>query len=180
MACDREDPSSLLVTLLRCVARHSLWAQPMKATRQSRLLAPVPGQRRRSDTPPHALLATLCLIAVTCGATQEPFAREADDAASALSAAAATLDFTHAGKLTATYARASFVIYRDQLVGREERLLRREGAPDRAALERLLVLYREALFAVQEPCLDESCDWRSQLSVMTSASEALREAGRSR
>jgi hypothetical protein len=129
-----------------------------------------------------ALLLTLALIAgAGCALAQSGFARTAGNAGAAFAAAAVTLRFAHEGKLTAAYARASFVNYRAELDGLDAQLPAQDGAPDARTLRRLLDVADPALRAVDAPCLDAGvdagCDWRGQVTAMQRASAALLKAG---
>lgn len=125
-----------------------------------------------------ALLLALALIAgAGCALAQSGFARTAGNAGAAFAAAAVTLRFAHEGKLTAAYARASFVNYRAELDGLDARLPAQDGAPDAHTLRGLLDLARLALRVVDAPCLDTRCDWQAQVAAMRRASAALLKAG---
>src|SRR5690349_24982844 len=62
-------------------------------------------------------LALALIVGAGCALAQSAFARTAGNAGAAFAAAAVTLRFAHEGKLTAAYARASFVNYRAELDG---------------------------------------------------------------
>jgi len=129
-----------------------------------------------------AFLLALALIAgAGCALAQSGFARAAGNAGAAFAAAAVTLRFAHEGKLTAAYARASFVNYRAELDGLDTRLPTQDGAPDARTLRLLLDLSGPALRAVDAPCVDAgvdaSCDWQAQVAAMQRASAALLKAG---
>jgi hypothetical protein len=126
-------------------------------------------------------LALALIVGAGCALAQSAFARTAGNAGAAFAAAAVTLRFAHEGKLTAAYARASFVNYRAELDGLDAQLPTQDGAPDARTLRRLLDLARPALRAVDAPCLDTrvdaGCDWRGQVAAMQRASAALLKAG---
>lgn len=126
-----------------------------------------------------ALLALLALIlaATGCTMTQTPFERAAGDAGSAFAASATTLAYAHDGKLTKAYARASFVIYRAQLKGLDRSLPALDGAPDPSTVRHLIELAQAAHPAVDDPCLDDGCDWRAQVEALQRASDAFLQAG---
>ena len=83
----------------------------------------------------------------------------------------------HQGKVTAAYARAAFANYQSELSGLDQQLPSQTGAPDAASVQHLLRLYKPAMQAINQPCLDASCDWRSQLASLMQASEAFLKAG---
>jgi hypothetical protein len=116
-----------------------------------------------------ALLAVL-LTLTGCAMTQSDFAQTADTVGSAFAAAATTLAYAHYKKLTPAYAAASFVSFQDEVQGVAEQLPSLQGAPSARAVRQLLALYEPAERAVMHPCLDPSCDWRTQV-------QALRRAG---
>ncbi|MDQ3871181.1 MAG: hypothetical protein M3301_06165 [Chloroflexota bacterium] len=122
------------------------------------------------------LLAGVSIL-TACGPSPSEFARTSSDAASTLSAAAATLRLEHEGRLTRGYAQASFLNYGDALEGLDAELRSSQGAPGREAIEQLLALYRIAQGVINEPCLDEGCDWRSQVEALERAKEAFQNAG---
>jgi hypothetical protein len=123
------------------------------------------------------LLALALIAGAGCALAQSAFARTAGNAGAAFAAAAVTLRFAHEGKLTAAYARASFVNYRAELDGLDARLPTQDGAPDARTLRRLLDLARPALRVVDAPCLDTRCAWQAQVAAMRRASAALLKAG---
>jgi hypothetical protein len=123
-------------------------------------------------------IGLILLVALSgCVGTRTPFSRTALDAASTISAAATTLQFAHAGRLTREYAQGSFVSYRAALAGVTGDLPDHAGAPDAATVERLIDMVADAEAIVMSPCLDEACDWRSQVDTLVTARDALLEAG---
>lgn len=94
-----------------------------------------------------------------------------------MAAALITLTYAHEGKITYAYAASSFVNYRSELDGLDQQLPSQSGAPDARTVQHLIDLYKPAIQAVDSPCLNESCDWRTQVAVMNRASEAFLQAG---
>ena len=123
------------------------------------------------------LLPLLLLTLTSCQFTQSPFAKTTGDAGAAFAAASTTLSYAHEGKITYAYAASSFVNYRKELDGLDQQLSSQQGAPDVRTVQRLIDLYKPAIRAVDSPCLNESCDWRTQIVVMNRASEAFLQAG---
>ena len=122
-----------------------------------------------------AALAILALLA--CGPGKSEFQRNAGDAGAEMAAAARTLEALHQGRLTRQFARASFVNYREQLADIDSQLTSAEPHSDRAELQRLLALYRSAKPAIEDPCLEDDCDWRGQVKALDEASKAFVQAG---
>lgn len=125
------------------------------------------------------LIGLGCLLLMTVSAcspgafTQTPFVRQAQDAASSLSAAAATIEYVHTGKVDDRYARSSLSIYRQSLQGMESELPGLRGAPDETVLQPVISQLERARQVLDDPCLDDDCDWRAQLSTLDDASRAL-------
>lgn len=129
---------------------------------------------------PVALAASLLISLTACSPdafTQTPFVREAQDAASLLSAASMTIEYAHSGKMDDRFARSSLDIYREPLAGMALSLPRQRGAPDRSTLAPVVELLRDAQAVLADPCLDDSCDWRGQVAILDDASRALLELG---
>ena len=125
------------------------------------------------------LLLILLLIVTGCQFTQAAFPRMASNAGSAFAAAAVTLAYTHAGKVTYAYAAASFVNYQSELDGLDQTLPSQNGTPDKRTIQHLLALYKVAIQAIDSPCLSNACDWRTQVDALTRTSKAFLEAGSS-
>jgi L-aminopeptidase/D-esterase-like protein len=123
------------------------------------------------------LLLILLLIVTGCQFTQAAFPRMASNAGSAFAAAVTTLAYAHEGKLTYAYAAASFVNYQSELDGLDQALPSQNGAPDKGTVQHLLNLYKEAIKAVDSPCLNNSCNWQTQVNALNRASKAFLEAG---
>jgi L-aminopeptidase/D-esterase-like protein len=123
------------------------------------------------------LLLILLLIITGCQFTQAAFPRMASNAGSAFAAAATTLAYAHAGKVTYAYAAASFVNYQSELDGLDQVLPSQSGTPDKSTIQHLLALYNVAIKAVDAPCLSNACDWRIQVDVLNRTSKAFLEAG---
>ena len=124
-----------------------------------------------------ALLAAIAAIPVLsgCEVTKTQFQNTAGGAGE-LAAAATTLEYVHEGRLNRAYASSAFASYRDALLVTEKQLPTVPGAPDTGPVAELLTLYRPAYRAVEQPCLDDSCDWRAQVDALKKASEALVKA----
>lgn len=125
------------------------------------------------------LLLVLLVTAAGCRLTQSAFTRTADNAGSAFAAASTTLTYVHEGKISKAYAASSFVNYESELDGLDQKLPSQIGVPDARTLQRLLNLYKLAIKVIHSPCLDESCDWRTQVATLDSASKAFLEVGNS-
>ncbi len=123
------------------------------------------------------ILVILLAFATGCQLTQSAFSRIAGDTGAAFAAAATTLQYVHDGKISTNYASASFMSFQSELSGLNSLLPSQQGVPDTQTLHRLLDLYSSAMVAVNHPCLDESCDWQAQLTILKRASEAFLKAG---
>ena len=107
----------------------------------------------------------LVLLTVTgCQLTQSAFSRTVGNAGAVFSAASTTLSYAHEGKITSAYAQASFVNYQSELDGLDQQLPSQH-------------LYRPAMQAVIQPCLEESCHWQAQVAALNRASQAFLMAG---
>ena len=122
------------------------------------------------------LALTLATATAACSWAQSDFAKKASDAESTLAAAETTLRLRHEARLTLAYARGSFVNYRDALQGLEEELPTLPGAPPGGTVEKLAAVFREAERAIAEPCLDNECDWESQVASLKRAKDAFAAA----
>jgi hypothetical protein len=123
------------------------------------------------------LLALLIWTLAGCQFTQSPFALAVSSAGAEFAAAATTLSYVHSGKITAQYARASFVNYRSQLDGLDQQLPSQQGAPGKTTMNHLLALYKVAIRAVDQPCLAVSCNWQAQVAALNRASQAFLKVG---
>ncbi len=123
------------------------------------------------------ILVLLVFLTAGCQLAQSAFVKTTNNAGAAFSAASLTLSYAHQGKVTAAYARAAFANYQSELSGLDQQLPSQSGAPDAASVQQLLRLSNPAMQAINQPCLDASCDWRSQLAALTRASEAFLKAG---
>ena len=123
------------------------------------------------------LLPVLLLTITACQFTQSAFSKTTSNAGAAFAAASTTLTYAHEGKITYAYAASSFVNYRSELDGLDQQLSSQQGALDVRTVQHLIDLYKPAIHAVDSPCLNESCDWRTQIAVMNRASEAFLQAG---
>jgi hypothetical protein len=123
-----------------------------------------------------ALLALLMWTLAGCQFTQSPFALAVSSAGAEFAAAATTLSYVHSGKISTQYAQGSFVNYRSQLDGLDRQLPSQQGAPGRASIEQLLALYKVAIRAVDDPCLETSCNWQAQVAALNRASQAFLKA----
>lgn len=122
------------------------------------------------------LIVAALLAATACQATKSDFERQASDTGAELAAASRTLRAVHEGRLDVRYARASFANYEEQLSGVDSQVSSAEGTSAETR-QRLLELYRRARPAIEAPCLDGDCDWRSQLQALDAASAAFTAAG---
>ncbi|HEX6553867.1 MAG TPA: hypothetical protein VF026_13960 [Ktedonobacteraceae bacterium] len=123
------------------------------------------------------LLPVVLVLATGCQLTQTGFSRLAGDAGATFAAAATTIQYTHEGKLTPAYAASSFVNFQSQLNDLDATLPSQQGAPDKRTLQHLLDLEKQAMPAVNQPCLDTACNWHAQVEVLNRASEAFVKAG---
>jgi hypothetical protein len=131
----------------------------------------------RSSTAARTALALALLTATAaCSWAQSDFAKRASDAESTFAAAETTLRLRHEARLTLAYARGSFINYRDALQGLEEELPSLPGAPATDAVEKLAALLREAERAIEDPCLDNDCDWEPQVDLLKRAKDAFAAA----
>lgn len=127
-----------------------------------------------------ALVSSLLLSLTACSPdafTQTPFVREAEDAASLLSAASTTIEYAHSGKLNDRFARSSLLIYRESLEGMAASLPGQRGAPDEVTLAPAIERLRDAEGVLVDPCLDDTCEWQTQVATLDDASRALLELG---
>lgn len=111
-----------------------------------------------------------------CTATQSAFVQAASNAGSAYAAAATTLAWAHRQQITPAYAASSFVNFQSELSGLDRQLPSLQGAPGEHTVRRLLALYRRAEQAVMHPCLEQSCQWRTQVANLHRASRAFLKA----
>jgi hypothetical protein len=123
------------------------------------------------------LYLLLSLTISACSLTQSPFARTVDGAGGTFSAAATTLTYFHQGKLSRAYTISSFAGYESQLNGLDQQLPAQQGASDQTTVRHLLALYKPAMQVVQQPCLENSCDWRGQVTTLERASKTFVEVG---
>lgn len=121
----------------------------------------------------------LLLATTGCQIKQPSFSITAGNVGSAFAASEATLLYAHEGKITYTYAASSFVNFQSELSGADQTLAASQGAPGASTMRQLLSLYREAMPAVNTPCLSDSCNWRIQLFALDRASKAFLKAGNS-
>ena len=127
----------------------------------------------------HCLSLLLCGLLFTltrCQLSQSSFTRTASNAGSAFAAAETTLTYAHTGKLTMTYAKASFESFQSELSGIEQQLPSQQGAPDTHTTQRLLDLYKAAMQAINLPCLETTCNWHDQVTALQRASSAFLKA----
>ncbi len=147
-----------------------------------------PRQAKRSPDSPRisrrwvTSLAVYTLLAVSalagCQMTQSPFARMATNAGTALAAASTTMTFYHEGKLLNAYAVSSFAGYQSELDGLDQQITASGSGISAEEAQHLLTIYRQALAIVNDPCLQSSCDWRAQRTVLDQASHAFLRAVR--
>jgi hypothetical protein len=110
--------------------------------------------------------------------TQSPFARMATNAGTALAAASTTMTFYHEGKLLNAYAVSSFAGYQSELDSLDQQITAAGSGLSAEEAHHLLAIYRQALAIVNDPCLQSSCDWRAQRTVLDQASRAFLRAAR--
>ncbi|HKC75626.1 MAG TPA: hypothetical protein VKF37_15705 [Chloroflexota bacterium] len=134
------------------------------------------GPRRTSFGGSGVQLLAVLLTLSGCTMTQSDFAQTADTVGSAFAAAATTLAYAHQKKITPAYAAASFVSFQDEVQGVAGQLPSLQGAPSARTVRHLLALYEAAERAVLHPCLDLSCDWRTQVQALQRAGNAFTRA----
>ncbi len=122
------------------------------------------------------LCGLLCML-TGCQIAQSSFARTVSNAGAAFAAAETTLTYAHTGKLTMAYAKASFESYQSELSGIDQQLPSQKGSPDTHTVQHLLDLYKTAMQAVNQPCLDATCNWHAQVTALHQASSAFLKAG---
>ncbi len=118
----------------------------------------------------------MMLLITGCQIAQSAFSTAAGNAGAAFAAASTTLKYLHEGKLTSLYARSTFVNYRSELSGLDQQLPSQRGAPGKGEIEQLLNLYQSAMQIVNRPCLDRSCNWHAQVTMLDQASNAFLKA----
>jgi hypothetical protein len=124
-------------------------------------------------------ITALAILLAACSPAdyaETPFARQASDAASALSAAATTIDDLHHGKLDERYAKPSVGVYRNLVRKIAPTLPDQRGAPDEAKLRPVLDALDAAEQVLDDPCLGDDCDWQAQVDALRAAEDALLEA----
>jgi len=119
----------------------------------------------------------LLFVLTGCQLAQSAFAKTVGNAGSAFAAASTTLTYAHTGKLTTAYTKASFESYRSELSGIDQQLSSQQGSPNTQTTQHLLNLYKTAMQAINQPCLDATCDWHTQVSALNQASRAFLKAG---
>src|SRR5947209_3362127 len=129
----------------------------------------------------HVVVSLLLLLTLGiftgCQITQSGFARTANNAGGAFSAAAETLTYVHEGRLTPAYASSSFDSYQNELSGLDQQLASQDGAPDSQTIHQLLALYNSAMSVINQPCLNNTCSWHEQVVKLENASKAFLKAG---
>ncbi len=73
--------------------------------------------------------------------------------------------------------KASFESYQSELSGIDQQLASQQGSPDTHTVQHLLNLYKTAMQAINQPCLEATCDWHAQVSALNQASNAFLKAG---
>lgn len=119
------------------------------------------------------------LLLTACQLTPSAFSKTVGNAGSAFAAAATTLAYAHEGKITYAYARSSFVNYQSELNGLDQQLSSQSGSRTKSTVQHLLSLYKSAMQAVNQPCLQDVCNWRAQVDALNSASQAFLKASES-
>ena len=128
----------------------------------------------------HYLTLSLCVLLFVltgCQIAQSAFTKTAGNAGSAFAAASTTLTYAHTGKLTTAYTKASFESYQSELSGIDQQLSTQQGSPDTHTVQHLLDLYKTAMQAINQPCLEATCNWHEQVSALNQASGAFLKAG---
>lgn len=123
-----------------------------------------------------ALLSTALIVGACSIGTETPFERAAGDAASAYSAAATTLRFAHDDRLSREYSLGSLELYREAVSGVDTELPTLEGAPGSDRVDQLVHAVQAAEPVLEDPCLEVTCDWRSQLQALEQAAQAFEDA----
>ena len=122
-------------------------------------------------------LAVIAVVALSgCEMVKSNFASQAGTAGDELAAAALTLRYVHEGKVTRPYARSAFINYREVLQGFEPKLRRATGGPSDGEVNRLIAAYLQAVPAVEDPCIDDGCDWEAQARTLEAAADELSQA----
>ena len=128
----------------------------------------------------HYLTLSLCVLLFVltgCQIAQSAFTKTAGNAGSAFAAASTTLTYAHTGKLTTAYTKASFESYQSELSGIDQQLSTQQGSPDTHTVQHLLDLYKTAMQAINQPCLEATCNWHEQVPALNQASGAFLKAG---
>ncbi len=128
----------------------------------------------------HYLPLSLCVLLFVltgCQLTQSAFTKTASNAGSAFAAASTTLTYAHTGKLTMAYTKASFESYQSELSGIDQQLPSQQGSPGTQTVQHLLALYKKAIQAVNQPCLEATCNWHAQVTALNQAANAFLKAG---
>jgi hypothetical protein len=123
------------------------------------------------------LVIALSLTSTACQMTQSPFQRTAGEVGATFAAASVTLTYEHQQKISQAYATSSFENYLSNLQGLDQDLPSQSGTPDPQTVQQLLSLYKTALEAVKQPCLEEGCDWRGQVASLDKTSQTFLKAG---
>lgn len=121
----------------------------------------------------------LLLMTTGCQLIQPSFSITAGNVGSALAASETTLLYAHEGKITYAYTASSFVNFQSELNGADQTLASSQGTPDASTMHQLLILYQLAIRVVNAPCLNDTCNWRTQVTVLDRASKAFIKAGNS-
>lgn len=108
--------------------------------------------------------------------TETPFQQAAGDAVSAYSAAATTLGYAHDDRLSREYGVGSLELYREAVSGVETELPSLAGAPSADDVDRLVQAAGAARSVLEDPCLEASCDWRTQLQTLEATVKAFEDA----
>lgn len=119
----------------------------------------------------------LLFIQTGCRLAQSAFTKTTSNAGAAFAAASTTLTYAHTGKLTVAYTKASFESYQSELSGLDQQLPSQQGSPDTRTVQHLLALYKPAMQAVNQPCLEPTCNWHDQVTALNQASNAFLKAG---
>ena len=118
----------------------------------------------------------LFFLLTGCQLTPSALSKTTGNAGSAFAAAATTLAYAHEGNITYAYARSSFENYQSELSGLDQQLSAQSSPDTKNTIQHLLALYRPAMQAVNQPCLEASCNWRAQVNALNAASQAFLKA----
>lgn len=123
------------------------------------------------------VLVVVLLTTTGCQFAQSSFTLMTSNAGATFAAASLSLRYAHERNITNAYARSSFNNYQSQLQGLDQQMPQQGASPDMHTVQTLLKLYRPAMQAINNPCLNTTCDWHAQLAALDRASQAFLKAG---